>query len=215
MKKKIIIALLALVVVFLLCKIINFVIINKTYKAIENFKENSNRYYSARIKRLNEDYTEKIFLNNEVVKYVFLNDNENLYCEWKNTNTNEYYYINVMGKVVSTSESVTIYRDRILMNLPIIISNIYYSDNKNILSFLKIKYILPTKYEDKICFKIITDSEILIIDAKTYLPKYVLRNPIDSNNKEMKTEIFYEFEIDTVTEEDVELPDLSRYQKIE
>lgn len=92
-----------------------------------------------------------------------------------------------------------------ITSIPSLVSEIYSSNKINIVRFLEIHYIIPVKYEGKSCYKIVTKSETIIIDKNTYLPIYVCENWVNSeDDNSCKMEYFYEFEINTVTEEDMQ-----------
>ena len=104
MKKKILLVLLIIILVFVICKIFNFIVINKVYKSIESFKESDNRFYS--VSTLDKGQC-KIILKDRISKYILLNQDGCLTCEYKNQNTNVNYYI-----VVQENEDLRIKIER-------------------------------------------------------------------------------------------------------
>ena len=85
----------------------------------------------------------------------------------------------------------------------------------SVLDSFRIIYIIPTKYKNTDCYKIKTTRETFYIDKHTLYPIYLEYNQKNSNGNKEKIKIEYIFKENTVTYEDVKLPDLSKYTLIE
>ena len=186
-----------------------FEIINRK---IEDFEYEFNRYYCVSIdKSQKKAYIEELFFCNNIAKYSIFNNGKNIYYEWKDFNKQKKYSINHLSMEMLQEDYLTIENKNTLYNLP----SLFYNENvlKNI---FKIHYIIPTTYNETKAFKIVTASEEIIIDANTFLPVHIIKKNYNSNNNlENCIEYNYEFEVGTVTDEDVALPDLSEYKIIE
>ena len=85
----------------------------------------------------------------------------------------------------------------------------------DISKIFEIRYIIPIKYNEQLCYKISTKTEIVIINAKTYLPLYSIAKSVNSDfdiNDKMGN--FYEFKIGEVKEEDMVMPDITGFEEI-
>lgn len=201
-----IVSIFVILLIFVSLKIYHYVIIHNVYHAIENFKNEKNRYYSVmRIQNGKTLFNEQIFCNNNQIKYLVLNANLNKwYFEIKSFKSNEQNIKNneKLNEVESRIENINI-----LTNMPNFISLIYQNNKFNFKQFFQIYYIIPTKYEDKKCYKIVTKTEVILVDKNTYLPVYACRNLKNSDKaSNANKEFIYEFKINTVTDEDMEEP---------
>lgn len=207
---------LVILILFVLSKVYHFVIMNHLFEAIVKFRSEENRAYLVDV-RMSEDIVlqEETLLKQEIVKYVNKKDGRDLNYRWKNFDTNENYFININSKSVYANDEI-IQSKNILPNLPNLIGYISEEDGVNLLKVFEICYIIPTKYENKNCYKIVTKNEVIVIDKKTYLPVYSALKILDyneeNNNQVEKT---YEFKVGEVTDEDVMLPDLTNYTTVE
>lgn len=212
MKKKILIFFNIVFIICFLIKLYHFIILINIHKNLNDFKSEINRKYSVETK-INENriYNQKIFFKNDVIKYNLLCNNKILYCEYKDVKILKKYTINSVNKEVLSDNCIMLEKVETLYDLP----NLF--EKNNILKHLfPIYYIIPTKYNDTKAFKIVTASEEIIIDANTFLPVHLIKKNYNSNNNlENCIEYNYEFEIGTVTDEDVALPNLSEYKLID
>lgn len=210
MKKLFLKIILIILGLFILSKTYHFVMMNKVYDAIEEFRNEENRYYSVTV-LVSEEISrkEEIFVKQKIVKYTKWKENTGLYCEWKNCNSNESYSFNVDSKNLYEYNS-PIENEKFLDNIPNFILSIYKNNKFNINKIFDVRYIIPTKYDGKSCYKISTKTEEIIIDKDTYLPLYSSIKTINLNENN-KTENIYEFKVGEVTDEDVALPDFSDY----
>lgn len=211
MLKKIVLVVLMIFILYGISRIYCFVIINKIYASFENFISEGNRYYCVTNKRNNEViYQEKLFYKDNRVKYLRVDNNlERIYLEIKDFELKKLYKWNArLGKIEETYEDeIYFFNERTVRNVSDFITHIYENNKFNWKKFLKIHYIIPTKYEGKGAYKIVTKTEIIIVDKETGLPKYSCENVINSNrNDNIKNEYFYEYEIGSVTEEDMQIP---------
>jgi hypothetical protein len=203
---------LAICLLCILSKIYYFTIMNNVHSAIENFKNEENRYYSVTIiKNKDNNRKEEILVKNSIIKYINQKYSVNTYCGWKNFETGEEYSIDLKNKSFSLDDELIAKRDT-LINMPNLLLDMYQDNKLNVNEFLKIIYILPTIYDEQKCYKIVTKSQIVIVDRNTYLPLYSSMKTVNSNKEtEDKTESIYEFQTNVVTDEDVMLPDLTDY----
>lgn len=220
MKKSILkiigIVLILFIIVFIAIKIYHFIVFNKIYKAVENFRAEKNRYYAVEVTQGEElSRKEEIALTENAFKYLKHKRNSDMHCEWKNLQTNEEYTINIDKKEIYQS-GLSKYKGRSLSNIPQSLQLFEKSIKSKLNKTLAIRSITLTKYENKKCYKMVTDTETIIIDRENYLPMYsfikVLNKDKEGNNK---VEMKYEFEVGNVTEEDVALPDLTDYTIVE
>lgn len=201
-----VVSIFVILLIFISLKIYHYVIIHNVYHTIENFKNEKNRYYSVtRIQNGKTLFNEQIFCNNNQIKYLVLNANLNKwYFEIKSFKSNEQNIENSqkLNEVESRIENINI-----LTNMPNFISLIYQNNKFNFKQFFQIYYIIPTKHEDKKCYKIVTKTEVILVDKNTYLPVYACRNLKNSDKaSNANKEFIYEFKINTVTDEDMEEP---------
>ncbi len=204
-----VVSIFVILLIFVSLKIYHYVIIHNVYHAIENFKNEKNRYYSVTIKQNGELFCkEEIFCINEQMKYLKINDNSgNLYFEIKNFSTNQQIAWRIKNGEKSNKIEENIEDNRFITNIPISILQTYRNNKFNFKQFFQIYYIIPTKYEDKKCYKIVTKTEVILVDKNTYLPVYVCRNLKNSDKaSNANKEFIYEFKINTVTDKDMEEP---------
>ena len=220
MKKKVRMIVLGIVVllvvaIFIGMKIYHFIVIRNIYEAIENFRSESNRYYLTTITSYNEmKKTEEILLKDNIAKWNEQIDNIDEYCKWRDSELNKEYLIYLQSQKFKLNNLLTTQID-FLKNLPDIVLEIYQNDKLNIKLLLRIKYILPINYNNQKCYKIITNTQTLIVSKDTYLPIYFSTQFRDSETKHNNiTEITYQFKVGEVTDEDIALPDLTGYTEI-
>lgn len=212
MKKKILIVVLILLVLFIIVKTREIMILNKIYNNMKQFDNESNRYCSI-IKKFNNELEieKRIYLNGSIEKYVAIDNTVGEYCSIKNFDTNEIYNYNDTQKIIY-KDSSKVYSEDYFMGLINIISQVYFGEHLNFSELFKIHYILPTTYDGKTCYKIATSSEVVIIDKDTYLPVYSSIKTENSGSGSINVEYTYKFEVGTVTDEDVAVPDFSDYK---
>lgn len=212
MKKKILISIIVMLILFLIIKFYHLCILINIHKKIDTFVSKTNREYCVELLKSNtQTRKEKIFFNNNIIKFIIIENEDVIYIEWKNFNDNNYYAINNLNKELLSKKFFSLEDKNTLYDLP----NLF--KNNHMLKYLfKIYYIIPTTYNEIKCFKIVTASEKIIIDANTFLPiRLVKRNYNSTENLEECVEYNYKFETGTVTDEDIALPDFSEYKIIE
>lgn len=220
MKKKVgiiifVVIVLIIMAVFIGKRIYYFTVIRNVYEAIENFRNEDNRYYAVTITNNNMTKVEEILVKDNRVKWNEKKDNMRVYCEWKDFNDNEEYSIIFKNKTFSVNNLLMV-EPKFLKNLPNAVLDIFRGNQFNIKEFQKIERVLPVDYNNQKCYKIITDKETLIVDQETYLPIYYSVETINSEeNIKLLTETTYEFKVGEVTDEDIALPDLTGYTQIE
>lgn len=213
---KVLIVILAILLIFVLSRLYHFVIMSRVFDAIVAFKNEENRrYFVSTIINTNRILEKEVLVNQKIIKNLSNRNGINLNYEWRNLESNESYSFNVNSKEIYKND-VIIQNRAVLPNLPDFIGYAFKNNKVNLDKILDIYYIIPTKYEEKSCYKIGLKHEIIIIDKATYLPIYSSITRINSNdgNKE-KIENIYEFKVGEVTDEDVALPDLSDYIIVE
>lgn len=213
-------AIISIIVVVLLIllftKVYHLVVVNHVFDAIEKFKNEENRAYSVEtIMNGNVVFKEEKLLKQEIMKYIKKTNDIVINCKWKNFVENEEYFIDIIHKEVTLYNVMNEDKNG-LFNLS---SFIEYSSNNgrfNLSKIFDIYYIIPIKYKNKPCYKIVTKNEVTIIDKDTYLPFYssVKRSKLNEESKGTIEKI-YEFKVGEVTDEDIALPDLSEYTVIE
>lgn len=215
MKKIVIKIILVIAILFLLSRVYYFVIISRAYDAILNFKNETNRYYSVTmINNGQNTIKEEIFIKDNIVKCNEKKDETILHQEWKDFNNKQEYVIDFRNKTFK-EKTLTRNEQSFLKNLPRAILDTYQDDTFNLKQFLKIKYIIPAKYENQKCYKIVTNVGTVIINKHTYLPIYsTIKVTNSTEDISSLTENRYEFKTDEVTNEDVALPDLTEFEDI-
>lgn len=99
--------------------------------------------------------------------------------------------------------------------MPNLISILDKEEGVKISKIFEIRSIIPIKYNEQFCYKISTKTEVIIIDAKTYLPVYSNVKTVNSDLQiDNKTGNFYEFKIGEVKEEDMVMPDITGFEEI-
>lgn len=211
--KRILMIGLVILLLFILSKVYQFVMMSKLFNAIENFRKEENRSYSVKT-MMDEDVVFEVetFLKQDRMKSINRINNSELNCQWIDFQNLRVYSFSMENKKVYKNDIMLENRD-ILSNLPDFIEN---TSERKISKIFKIRYITLIKYNNKICYKIVTKNEIIIIDKDTYLPVYSSIQKVSSNdNYKVKTEYTYEFKVGEVTDEEVALPDLSEYTIVE
>ena len=214
MKKIVTRIILVIGILFMLIKIYHFVVMNKVYNAVESFKSERNNYYSVVTTSPNGDITlVEIFRKENIVKYKIHKDDIFTYYKWKDFNDNLEYSIDVSNKTFKEEE--LLFEEEIFATLPNLIVSTYRNNKLNISQFLKIKYIIPIKYNNQKCYKIKNSTQTLIVDRSTYLPVYYAKKQINSSKgSEDLIENTYEFKVGEVKDEDILLPNLTGYTNI-
>lgn len=214
--KKIILAILGVIcIIFVVHKVYHGVVSYKIYTNLENFMAEENRMYQVSMKDLNNiKNVQTVYRKNDIINCIKENDNK--YCEWYNFITNENYSFNMNTKTVYRN-TISLFDTQTLFNLPHYILELTNNSKiKEVFAIFNIKYITLEKFEDKMCYKIVTKNENIFVDCSTYLPVYSKMKVVNSNNDQKNyIENFYEFEIGNVTDEEVELPNLEEYTIIE
>ena len=212
MKKKIIFCILIIVCLFFILKIREILIINKVCESIKRFNNENNRKLEVCsivnqgvcVKKSNliKDNTECFIINTKNTgEFIVREDYSN----------NETITYNTTKKIKYKNDNdIDIDIEKSLIGIPKSIIDLI--EQKNVIKIFKIHYIIPITYEDKKCYKIATNSEIVIIDKNTYLPVYSTSKIANSKSKDNKVEYKYKFEVGTVTDEEVALPDFSDYE---
>lgn len=219
MKKKVgivifVVIILIIMAVFIGKRIYYFTVIRNVYEAIENFRNEDNRYYAVTITNNNMTKVEEILVKDNRVKWNEKKDNMRVYCEWKDFNDNEEYSIIFKNKTFDKENKLIIQSDD-LTNLPQMIHLIYRNNQIKVKEFLKIKRVLSVDYNNQKCYKIITNTQTLIVDQETYLPIYYSVETVNSEeNINLLTETIYDFKVGEVTDEDIALPDLTGFTQI-
>lgn len=216
MKKKIVgIIIIVAVVLYLVSRVYCFVVISKVHKAIEQFRAEENRSYVVITENYNGHQSKiEILVKDDIVKCNTKNNNGVSYCEWKSLEIEQEYSINLRNKTFRSEELLDIDRDS-LKSLPILIKSIYQDNQFHLKEFLKIAYIIPIEYNNQKCYKIVTETEELIVDGENYLPIYCSVKLANSNeNKTSLIENTYEFKVGEVTDEEIALPDLTEFTEI-
>lgn len=210
--KKVLIILIIAVIIFVIGKIYCLAIINNMFSAIQKFWKKENRYYS--VSQTIDESTirkEEIFIKQPIVKYIKQNEVNGCVYEWKNLETNEQYLYNSNNEILENKE-LSIQDETFIKNLPNFISVLCENNKLNFDSVLRVNYIIPIKYNNKPCYKVVTKAETIIIDKSTYLPIYSAMKMHNSDGKiSHEIEKMYEFEVGNITEDDVLLPDLTHY----
>lgn len=210
--RKVLKIMIVILILFVLVKLYHFMIVKHLFDAITEFKNEENRaYFVNTVMSENMVLEEKVFLKQETIKYISKESNVDLIYEWREFRNNEEYFFDVNSKKIYTKD--TYLTKNFLPDIPECIGYSYGEEFKPS-AILAVHHIIPTRYNDKFCYKIITKNEVIIIDKDTYLPVYSSMKTVktDSKNKIEKT---YEFKVGEVTDEEVALPDLSEYTIVE
>ena len=219
LKIKIIIIILILITII---KIIQINCIENIRMKIEKFEKLESSYYkqisvnenqkveTSRIRK-NELIKEKynyISINNEIIKIINLGKSEILIIDNKCNKYNIEKYKNDYDIRLNNLPKIIKIKNDILEEIKT--GNIF-----SIFNCFRIIYIIPTQYKDINCYKIKTTREVLYINKDTLYPVYLEYNQTNSNNKKEKIKIEYIFKENTVTDEDIKIPDLSNYKLVE
>ena len=205
--RKVLVIVAVVLVLIGLVKWYHFVVVRRMFDAINEFRNEENRaYFVKTVVDENMILEEKIMLKEGKIKHTNMKKGSEVDCKWENFEKNEEYFFNIEKKKVYINNLKIGNKDS-LYSLP---SFIEYLLRENKLKLNGIVYILPIKYNNEFCYKIVTKKENIIIRSSTYLPIYssVKRVKLDKKTKIEKT---YEFKVGEVTDEDVALPDLSKY----
>ncbi len=208
-RKKILVFVLIILVGNLISKTYCFVIVNRFYHEINNFRETENRYYTVTIFEEKANFVKhEIFRKNSEIKYLQFDGNlKKIYLEFTNFDKNEkcFWMVDEEERKIWNQKEQYIMNRNFMVGIPRLMLKIYQNNKFNLKEFLNIYYVIPIKYENKKCYKIVTKYEMIIIDKETFLPKYSCKNWVNSeDDNACKMEYFYEFEINTVTEEDMQ-----------
>lgn len=212
----VIMVVLLVLILFILSKAYQMTIINHVFEAIEEFKNEGNReYWVETIINGEVVLEEEIFLKQEMMKCVKRKNNSIISYKCKNLDQKEEYFVNIKNKKIYRHD-IMIKNENTLYNLPNFIEYSFDNDKFKLSKIFDIHYIIPTKYKDKPCYKIVTKNEVTIVKKETYLPVYSSAKRMKSNEEsKSKIERTYEFKVGEVTDEDVALPDLSEYTFVE
>lgn len=216
MKKKIgiiifVVIVLIAIAIFIGRRIYYFTVIKNVYEAIENFRNEDNSYYAVTITNNNMTKVEEILVKDNKVKWNEKKDNVDVYCEWKDFNSDEEYSIIFKNKTFDRENKLIIQSDD-LTSLP---KTIYRNKQIDLKKFLEVKKISSIDYNNQKCYKIITSAETVIVNKKNNLPIYYSVETRSSDEEtEILTETTYEFKVGEVTDEDIALPDLTGYTQI-
>lgn len=215
MRKVMLRAVLMIFILVILIKIYHFIIMNQFHNAVENFKNEENRYYSVVCKKDSNLIKEtRMFAKEDIIKYIEIKNEVEVYCEWRDLKENEEYSIHFDSKKALREDLLNEKRN-LLINMPDLIWNMYQNNKLNVKELFKLQYIIPITYNNKKCYKIKTKTEAIIIEQSTYLPIYSNRVTINSEGESQnKIEYMYEFKVNSVTDEEIALPDLSSYELI-
>ena len=210
MKKKIIkIVILILVLLYLINRIYCFMVVSKVHKAVEKFKNEENRSYVATTKSNGRQLKRRILFKNDIVKCITKSNEIDLYCEWIDLKTEQEYRVNLQSKNFKKGRILVIDRNS-LANLHRLIISIYQDNQFHLKEFLKTTYVQPIEYNNQKCYKIVTQTETLIVDQENCLPIYYSFKVIGAEaDEDNVTENTYEFKVGEVTDEEISLPDLT------
>lgn len=218
-KKKFLIILL---IIFVIIKLFQINFIKKVKTNIENFEKLDNSYCEqilnyqnnkieiARIVKNNliKEITKLVYLNKEDIIFINNDNNKEIIID----NTNKTY------KVKNNKEDVKIKIKNLPKNIEIpdeAIRNLKEGNIFAILYYLKILYIIPTKYNNIDCYKIRTTRESLYVDKENLYPIYLEYTQNNSNQKKEKVTVEYNFKENTITDEDIKIPDLNNYTLVQ
>lgn len=211
-----IVVVLVILILFMLSKVYQVVIVSRVFEAVEEFRNEENRGYWVEIK-MNKDMIleEQILLKQKIMKYINKKNSLDVNCVWKSFESKEEYFFDIKKEEVYINDLIMESKD-ILFNLPSLMGYTFGNGKFDISKIFEVLYILPVKYEDKFCYKIITKNEVIIVEKDTYLPIYSSIKRMKSNEESKSViERRYEFKVGEVTNEDVTLPNLSEYTFVE
>jgi len=213
MKKVILGIVIIIIILFAFSKIHTFAIVTKMYTAIENFGKLDNKLYKVQVLHGEEVIRkDELFTKEKVLKYIVYKKDSDIYYEWKNLETNESYAVNEDKKKMYKNSTTMVNAENILPHMSHFVLSVYKDEKINLKSIFDVKYIIPTKYNDRSSYKIVTKNETVIVDKNTYLPIYSALRKVNTQKEfDGQVEYIYEFEIENVSDEDVKLPDFSEY----
>ncbi len=213
--KKIKLIIIVFIIIVLLIKINQFIIINRIKNAINEFKLGNNTVYRV-ISLNNKEIIIKRLLKNYLIRedYCF----ENIYSIY-DVNSEKKYIVNTIDSSIEIKKTQK--TNMQLSNLPNCIKliddikeKIKSGDWLFLLNYFKILYIIPAEYNGIKCYEIKTTKEKSYFRRDTLYPVYSEWYKESDNNKEL-VKIEYTFEIGTVKDEDVQIPNLEEYEIIE
>lgn len=203
MKKKVVIFVVFILIILMIIFIIKFNKVNKIVNLIEENSKKLNYYY------INEDVLDNNFS-------IFVKRNGNVVVSNFLLNPNSYFYYNFDKNIVykiNNENKVYLIRDLDKFDEQVLQFPFY--------KFLTFDYSLKNKlklvFEWKISnydndrYEITTKNNYKIIFDKK---SGIALSAININPDERVDQVIKEFEFDSVTDEDIELPDLSEYQEI-
>ena len=204
MKKKVVIFVIFILIILISIFVIKF---NKVNKIINLMKENSKKLNYCYVKedRLDSEFT-VFFKRKENILIVSLISNFSTYIYYYNFNDNIIYDINSEDKVYFKRELDKF--DEEVLQFPFyeFLTSDYSFKNK-----LKLVFEWKISNYDNDRYEITTNNNYKIIfDKKSGIALSV--NNINPSQRVDK--IIKKFEFDSVTDEDIELPDLSEYQEL-
>ena len=209
MKKKILILVLVVSCIFIIYKGFCAYVLIKASESLEKFRQEENRTYSvSTFKDENFMYKSKNYIRDNFIKCITVKDSDRTFIDCIDKNNEINYFLDQKNNYA-------------YVNCSFINSNVNFLDipkilkNKSLKNLFGVHYIIPTTYNNKTCYKIVTKTETVIIDRETYLPVYCLSKYHNSESGDGTIERTYEFSVGTVTDEDVALPDLEGYEIIE
>ena len=207
MKKKILIIISSIILILAIIVLIRFNIYMELDKKYDEMNAKSNYYYYSETETIAMTYWKKDNIHKENMKNI---KGEGNLTFWKNGNTNEYYMFNETKN--KTYNKYIGNNGMMVENLP---STGYYESSENRIGINLMFAINPFciissgKYEDKDCYilgYLEEGSSKEWIEKKTGLPLYIEF----ANGTQRK--IQYSF--DTVTDEDVKMPNIEEYTLI-
>lgn len=199
--RKIVIIVLCLII---LIKMFQIFALYKVNCSIKEFCDNSNWKVCEFCNYAGKIYDVEMYFKDNRLKII-----SDDHFEYYDFDKSQIFRINEINQQYSIKKFSV---DSDKMNLLIVKNNDL--DKRNILTTI---LIYPVIYDEKIAVKIVRKSHTKIIDIDTFLPtKYLCKNVnLDNAGDNIEYSYTYFYEVDTVTEEDVCLPDLSKYELIE
>ena len=160
--RKVLIIMGIILLLFVLIKLYHFVIVKNMFDAIDEFRNEENRaYFVNTVIDGDAVLEEKVLLKEEVMKYITSKNDMELSYELRNFETDEEYFINANNRKVYINDIVFLSKE-LLPSISNYIGSTY--RDFDLSEIFTIDYILLTKYNNKFCYKIITKSEIIIVD---------------------------------------------------
>lgn len=211
-----------LFILIIIIKVIQIKFIEDIRINIEKFEELNNTFYQEIYMSENKKFEinvlqkEKILkeinkfstIENTNIKYIILDKKETIDIDENNkTYKIDKNIITSYSKLKNPPKTIEILNE---IKKRIKNGNMFY-----IFDCFRILYIIPVKYNDIECYKIRTTRELLYVDKNTLYPVYLEYNQKISNKDKEKIKIEYVFKENTVTDEDIKIPDLNDYKLIE